>query len=151
MGQREDVLLGQDPAEGTFRGCQYIEILKGSRCQLFLDELGTQEVFEERNQSGASCLTPLHEKAKELVEKASGLVHRLAVHGPWGSRAITGRESGQSPAGSLSVSLWVSPKESSCDGLCHFPKIRNRVPDRVTKALFRSSRPHTRKEWQADT
>jgi hypothetical protein len=49
MGQREDVLLGWDPAEGTFRGCQYIEVLKGSRCQLFLNGLGTQKVPEKRN------------------------------------------------------------------------------------------------------
>ena len=64
MGQREDVLLGRDPAEGTFRGCQYIEVLKGSRCQLFLNGLGTQKVPEKRNYRVNLSVSPLHEKAR---------------------------------------------------------------------------------------
>lgn len=62
------------------------------------------------------CVSPLHEKAKGLAEReaVAWFTGELAVHGLTSSRAITGRELDQSPAGSLSVGPWVSPKESSC-------------------------------------
>lgn len=44
-------------------------ILKGSRCRLFLDELGTQKVLEKRNHRVELCVSPLHEKAKGLAER----------------------------------------------------------------------------------
>lgn len=125
-------LLEQDPAKDTIRVCQY-----GSpqRLQMpgFLGAAGIRKVLEKRDRMELR-VPPLDEKADEGAERGSGQVHRPA-------------STEQGTAEMSQVVSLACPQQCGTLGqlqgaqLWHFPETRYRVPDRVTKALFRTATP----------
>lgn len=64
MGQREDVLLGRDPAEGNIQRLSVYRSPQRLQMSAFPGWLGTQKVLEKRNYRVDLCVSPLHEKAR---------------------------------------------------------------------------------------